>query len=273
MTRLCIYKCVFGDYDIIVPPRHYAAETDYVVVTENPDLPTPGWQRRIVKLEGFKSPKHANMFYRAKYHSELGDYAASLYLDGNIHVLGDLRSLFDSFLQKDVALGLQTHPDRTSVESEIEACIRHKLLRSVPDAQAELDLYRAEGFADDIGFFETNVIFKNHSKPGLEQAMDEWFMAFSRFVQRDQFSLPYAVWKTGVSYTESTYGLRSPDPKFISLYPHWPNKNKIDWLNAYIGARRYENFLFSMLNQAWTVFQVLRKKASPRQRLNALRKK
>lgn len=268
--RYCAYKCVFGNYDIVMPPSYLSEDCDYIVVTDDEKLSAPGWRKHVVSPKPFSSPKEANLFFKASYHEQLDAYEASLYLDGNIQIVGDVSILFEDFVKKDVALGLQTHPDRISVGEEMKACIRLSNLRSISDAWAELELYRSLGFPDTLGLFENNIIFKNHRVNGLDDAMSAWYQAFCKFGQRDQFSLPYVLWKTGVSYSTRTYGLRDPKPEFFFLYPHWSSDKKLDGLNAYIRARRYDRGIWPVVNIIWGAFQFLRAKISLGNRLRKL---
>ena len=261
-ARFLVYKCVFSDYDVILRPLKTSKACDYVVVTDNPNMSAPGWRKHIVSVMPFSSPKEANLFYRSTFHEHLSSYEASLYLDGNIQICSDITSLFETFISYGTALGLQVHPSRISVKEEIEACVNFSKLKSVPDAWAELDHYRSLGFLDDVGMFETGIIIKNHSVKGLDDAMNMWYRIFREFGQRDQISLPYIIWKTGVSYSKLNYGLRDPEPVSFFLYPHWKSRSILDWLNVYIRAHRYNGGIWPTINIVWDWFQEIRGKVS-----------
>lgn len=268
--RFVVYKCVFDDYDVVLRPKYLSEDCDYVVVTDNEQLSAPGWRKHVVSPEPFSSPKEANLFFRSSFHKQLSSYEASLYLDGNIQIARDIYALFEEFVKKGVALGLQAHPDRVSVKEEVEACIQFSKLQNIPDAWAELEHYRSLGFPDDVGVFETGIIFKNHCVSGLDDAMNTWYSEFRKFGQRDQMSLPYVIWKTGVSYSTRSYGLRNPEPEFFFLYPHWKSRSKLDWLNVYIRARRYDGGIWPVVNRSWDMFQVMRAKVSFKRHLRKL---
>lgn len=271
-SRFVVYKCVFSDYDVILRPSVVTKGCDYVVVTDNPDLFASGWQKHVVSAKKFSSAKEANLFYRSTFHEHLDCYEASLYLDGNIQICSDISGLFEKFVNSGAALGLQKHPERVSVAAEIEACIEFKKLKSVSDAWDELNYYRSLGFCDDMGLFETGLIFKNHSVDGLNEAMNAWYDAFRKFGQRDQLSLPFVLWKTGVSYSKFDYGLRDPVPENFFLYPHWKSCSKFDWLNVYIRAHRYNGGIWPAANIVWDKFQLLRGEVSLAKRLQKLTK-
>lgn len=270
--KYCIYKCVFGNYDIVLPPLIVSPICDYLVITDDANFSAPGWKKQIVSVEQFASPKTANLFFRALYHKQLTGYEASLYLDGNIQIAGDVAFLFEEFVNRGVALGLQLHPDRRSVEEEVKACIRLSLLKRPEDGWVELESYRSFGFPDNIGLFESNIIFKNHRVIGLDDAMSEWYDEFCKFRQRDQISLPYVIWKSGVSYSSRSYGLRDPRPEYFFLYPHSSSTNLLDWMNAYIRAHRYNRGLWPFVNIGWSTFQFIRAKVAPVKRLRRISK-
>jgi hypothetical protein len=121
--RLLVYTAVFDGYDRVFPPMHPEPGIDHVVVTDDPRMDAPGWRLHIIERSAFGSGKAANLHYKALMHRELPGYDASLYIDGNIRLIGRTSEVFDRFLASGAALGVYRHPKRSTVADEVEACI------------------------------------------------------------------------------------------------------------------------------------------------------
>lgn len=254
--KLLVYTAVFGGYDRVFPPVVPEAELDYVVVTDDPDLKLAGWRVLKVDPAAHGSPKAANLHYKALMHRELPGYDASLYIDGNIRLLGRTSEVFETFLATDAALGVFRHPTRDCVADEVETCVDSR--RGDPATlRAELAAYREEGFADDQGLIEAGIILKNHNAPDMDPAMGLWCDLFSRFRTRDQFSLPVVKARTGVSCAYHDFSFRNPNPWF----GHYPHRGAagVPALYADLAARSFDSLSHRLLLRAWQTWRKLRR--------------
>lgn len=245
--KLLVYTAVFGGYDRVFPPMRPEAGIDYVVVTDDPALSVPGWRTRVIAA-GAQGAKTANLQFKALMHRELPGYDASLYIDGNVRLLGRTSEVFDRFLATGAALGVYRHPLRDTVAAEVEACIA----AGKADAgklRAELADYRAEGFADDQGLIEATILLKNHNAPELDPAMGLWRDLFQRYQTRDQVSLPVVLWKTGLPCAYHDGSFRDPNAYF-GLYPH-RGAAHVPTLFADLSARAYDSLPHRLMLKAW----------------------
>lgn len=246
MKRL-VYTAVFGGYDRVFPPMHPEAGLDYVIVTDDAALSVPGWRTHVI-TPGALGAKTANLQFKALMHRELPGYDASLYIDGNIRLLGRTSEVFDRFLATGAALGVYRHPQRDTVAAEVEACIAAGKADPVK-LRAELADYRAEGFLDDQGLIEATILLKNHHSPELDPAMGLWRDLFQRYQTRDQISLPVVKWKTGLSCAWHEGSFREPNPYF-GLYPH-RGAAHVPPLYADLSARAYDSLAHRLLLRTW----------------------
>jgi len=104
--KCLVYTCVFDNYDWIFPPTCQEQELSYVIVTDDPTLNVSGWKTLVVDISGFANSKKANLHYRAFIHRVFKEYDFSLYVDGNIRLLGPTREFFSNFSTSNAALGL-----------------------------------------------------------------------------------------------------------------------------------------------------------------------
>jgi len=247
MARL-VYTAVFGGYDRVFPPMVEEPGIDHVLVTDDPAMAVRGWRTLAIDPAVHGSPKAANLHYKALMHRELGGYDASLYVDGNIRLIGRTGELFDRFEASGAALGVFRHPLRDNVGDEVEACIAAGK-GDASTLRAEYAAHRAEGFADDQGLIEATIILKNHRAPDLDPAMGLWRDLFARFRARDQLSLPVVKARTGVSCAYHDFSFRDPNPWF-GLYPHRGARG-VRPLYADLVARSYDSLPHRLAAAAW----------------------
>jgi hypothetical protein len=248
-VKLLAYTCVFDGYDRIFPPVRKDPALDYVVVTDDSGLHVDGWQTLVVDPTRFGSPRVANRYYKMLGHRYFEEYAGSIYVDGNIRMLGSASEPLTRLIASDVALGLFRHPKRGSVAEEIAACVEHGKTALSDRNREELSDYQSDGFTDQQGLVEATVLLKNHRHADLDRAMSLWWSLYERYESRDQFSLPYVLWRTGISHEWQAGSFRDLNPYF-GIYPHAGAKD-VPPLFTYLSARSYDSHIHRWCLEAW----------------------
>jgi hypothetical protein len=247
--KLLAYTCVFDGYDRVFPPVRIDPALDYLIVTDDSNLRVDGWRTFVVDPTRFESARAANRHYKMLGHRYFDDYAASVYVDGNIRMLGNASKPLIQLFSSNVALSLFRHPKRDSVAAEIAACVEHGKTALSARNREELSDYQLDGFTDKQGLVEATVLLKNHRHPALDRAMSLWWSLFERYDSRDQFSLPYVLWKTGIPHSWQAKSFRDPNPYF-GIYPHVATKG-ISALFTYVSARSYDSHIHRWWLGAW----------------------
>lgn len=247
--RLLVYTGIFGNYDRVFPPVRPVTRAHFVAVTDDPSLNVPGWATQVVEAGRFGTSREANRYYKMLGHRELGDFDASIYVDGNVRLLGDPVDAAAGFIKSGAALGIFRHPLRDSVAGEVEACIRNGKVEDPRPIRNEYQEYIADGFRDDLGLVEATILMKNHHHAGLDEAMALWHTLYARHLTRDQISLPYVLWKTGLPCHYHPGSFRDPNPHF-GLYPHFGDPNT-PTAYAYLRARSFDSRVHRLALGAW----------------------
>jgi len=60
------------------------------------------------------------------------------------------------------------------------------------------DFYLSEGCPDNTGIFMGGLIVRRHTK-AIARLNELWWEQITKFSQRDQLSLPYVLWKLGIT--------------------------------------------------------------------------
>lgn len=247
MKRL-IYTAVFGNYDRVYPPVR-RQDADHIIVTDRADVAVPGWTTMVVDVSRFATPKAANLHYRALMHRAASGYDTSLYLDGNLRLLCEPIALFEEFERSGAALGAYAHPQRSTVAEEARAVIALGKVRDTGRVKAEVDSYFADGFPDDVPLLWAGVVLKDHRSPKLDGAMELWSTLYQRHLTRDQLSLPYIVWKTGLPFHVLDERSRKKD-RFFGWYPHHGAEDAHPRYN-HVVARSYDSARYRILLKLW----------------------
>lgn len=200
--RRCLYTVNVGGYDKPRPAPRLAG-WDCLYFTDRP-LPllarlvtARGWTARVLEQE---AETGATLSRKPKLlaHRYLPDYDYSLYIDANIVVRQDPTALLES-LDWPVFLTAE-HPYRATLGEEIEACVAET--KAPPAAmRAQLGRYTAEGLPEAAPLYENNVLARRHNAPEAIRLAEAWWEAYTAHPTRDQLSLPYAAWRTGIGPT------------------------------------------------------------------------
>jgi len=255
--RPLVYTCVLGGYDRVFPPIRPEPGLDHVIFTDDASLKVPGWRSEVVDMSRFTSVRKANRYYKMLAHRVLPHYDSSLYVDGNVRLLGKSSELFQRLHKGDTAMVLFRHGRRASVTEEIAKCLELGKIADPAMVQAEVAAHRAEGFPDDRGLVEATILLKNHRHPALDPAMALWWEQFERFGSRDQFSLPYVLWKTALPVQYFDFGFREPNSWF-GVYPHRGAAN-VRPAYADLSARAYGSRLHWLALKVWQAVRALRR--------------
>lgn len=190
--RIVVYTCIAGDYDELHSPQTVEPGVDYVCFSDRPTSKHGIWKTQAMPCRTGSNASD-NRFVKMHPHRLFPDHDVSIYVDGNIKVIGDIVLLIHTALaRRDIAL--YEHPFRDCIYAEAEECaaIGHDWYWRIAK---QMRRYRKAGFPAHSGLFEGNVIIRRHHSLSVRSLMDAWWTIYSQGVRRDQLSLPYLSWK------------------------------------------------------------------------------
>jgi len=248
--RVAVYTSVFGGFEKVWPPVRPSVNHTHLLITDN-STPVRGWIVRQVNSGALSSPRLANRREKILFHENLEDHDYSVYIDANVRPTRSLQPLFEHFIASGADIGLYPHYARSTVSAEVTACLVRAKVEDQSRLHEELAFYKKEGFPDESGMWEGSVIFKNHRSARLPAAMHEWWNLYKVYESRDQFSLPFVIWKHGLTVANldhetdgrehyfirlqhSSHGVRNRVARFF----HARSVENSLWLAAYRGLRK-----------------------------------
>lgn len=228
MPNVAVYTCLFGGYDQLLTPLQRSPNCDYYCFTDDATLTSDFWQIRLLMADdsanAASTPADPQRFSRQPKilpHRYFPDYDASLYLDANLLLIGDLDDYIARYHRHSPLLLLK-HGERDCLYEELQACLEGQ--RDDPATMIQqVERYRSEGFPPHFGLAVGSFIYREHNNPQVIALMELWWQELSQGSKRDQLSLSYCLWKQNVS-ADFYYGNNWNNDYFIWL-PHRISSN------------------------------------------------
>jgi hypothetical protein len=194
--RLVVYTCVTGGYDELSAPAVLSPDVRYICFTDvTGGVPAP-WEVIDIGALPFGA-KDNNRYIKMHPHLFLPEHDVSLYIDGSVKIVGDVRALVTATLQSPNDVFLYEHPQRDCIYSEANACAYYGY-DWVWNINRQMQRYRGEGFPAHRGLFEAGVILRRNTEK-VSELMRYWWTDYTNGVKRDQLSLTVVAWRLGIS--------------------------------------------------------------------------
>lgn len=211
--KAAVYTCITGGYDTVKVPVNVDSRIDYHLFTDEPARGLAPWQVHTLDCPGIPAV-HRNRFAKMQPHRvpQLRRYDITLYVDGSIRIIGDVYEFLERCWRDEKPLYLYEHPLRRCVYEEARVCAIIGF-DSVFNVARQMRRYRRAGFPAQAGLYEANVLVRRTTEQ-VAKMMEMWWGEYYAGVRRDQLSLTYASWRTGVAVTS----LGQSDPRFDHRY-------------------------------------------------------
>lgn len=198
-VKVAVYTCIWGKYDNILEPYFVNPDIDYFIITDMNIPKDSVWEKLdISKFLDTKqmSPIEVNRFCKILPHRLFSEYDYSIYIDGNIRIVTDMFPIISDMSNH--ILGIHDYQVDCiyNMKDAIIAGKRAKKAYVLPQIQK----YKTEGFPENFGAFECNVLVRKHMDAQCQKLMEDWWNEFNNTTsKRDQLSLPYVLWKNNMT--------------------------------------------------------------------------
>jgi len=190
-----VYTSIFDNYDTLREPLTPSANVRFLCFTDNENVKSKVWE--IVNVERNGSGTDLNRRLKINPHVYLPGHDYSLYIDGNVQVLGDPAALFEKY-RRITEIAAPRHPARNCLYDEAATCISNG--KGDPDRIREIVAsYEQAGFPRGAGLFEFHILFRRTFSTNVIRLMELWWSEYEKGGQRDQITFPYSAWRCGVS--------------------------------------------------------------------------
>lgn len=180
--KKAIFSVITGGYDELPIAPLYEG-WDAIMFTDEYFSDPKGWDIR--KLPEASDPLVQSRDIKIRPHIHLPEYDLYCYIDGNQKFIKEPPSKPIWFM----------HQRRTNIFQEAKQIINNgRFPKAIINKQ--IDYYKEKGYKD-CGLF-LNGFHVRRNKKDINRLHDVWFEETCRFAPRDQVSLPYSVWRTGI---------------------------------------------------------------------------
>ena len=179
--RKAIYTVITGGYDNLNPAPTFKGWDKILFCDE--DINPKGWELR--KIDKSDNPLLQSRDIKINSHVHLSEYDLVCYIDGHQIFVSEPPSTPIWIM----------HSRRKSIFEEAKQIIKHGRF-STKLVNDQIDYYKRKGY-ECTGLYLNGFFVREHKKD-INTLHDVWFEETSRFTQRDQLSLPFAIWKTGI---------------------------------------------------------------------------
>jgi len=210
MNKNVIYIAIFGSEYYLHDPETKQDNWDYVCFTDNENFKSDIWDIRIVpKMYGgardSKKPKILP-------HRYLSEYDISIWVDGDVKIIGDVNTLVDAHLDS-TGYAVFNHKYCGGIDSRICIYEEAKFIKWLGDIHpqnhykdnlniinSQVERYRKDGYPENNGQARNTVLVRRHNDKMIIKSMEDWWLEIKYGSKRDQLSFPYVAWKNNLKF-------------------------------------------------------------------------
>lgn len=196
-----VYTVITGGYDTLKEPWIIDRDYDYICYTDNKNLVSDVWTIRYIENEeGLDNTRLARK-YKVLCHEFLKEYDYSVYVDGKMQIVGNLREMIERYSKGSPMLCFP-HYERECAYEEAEAFIKYREGKDKETGmiREQMKQYEAEGYSKNNGLIDTACLVRLHHNKELQKVLISWWNEIKNRSRRDQLSVGYACWKNNFHY-------------------------------------------------------------------------
>jgi hypothetical protein len=228
--KIAIYTSIFGGYDDLIDDQYQMDGVDYICFTDR-DLESETW--KVIKSTPiYNDPNRNAKKYKILPHRYLKDYDYSIWIDGNIKVISDIRALCNGDSYK-VYDHMQVFDKRNCIYDEAQAILNFGKINSERTPERgiknwkdnpklivdQMNRYISDGYPKNNGLATNPIIVRNHNDSDVIAVMEDWWSEIKYNSKRDQLSFNYIVWKNQFNFVYLQGDSRNNE-YFVSVGKH-----------------------------------------------------
>ncbi|MGY3446635.1 MULTISPECIES: rhamnan synthesis F family protein [unclassified Bradyrhizobium] len=222
LARTAVCTAVFGDFDTLLLPEVLEEDCDYYCFS---DRQIDGYGVFDIVQADYRDPDPRRSARYVKTHliNYVGEYENVIWLDANVLIRKSVQPYL-KMLGGDISLAAIAHPFRETCFEEASVCKEMKL----DEAELINEQIRRYVTIPELAssqLIETNFFCFLAQRKEVREMFRVWWNELNRYSRRDQISINYAIYKSGVRWKPvfaDRISLRdAPD---FCLFEHGMNK-------------------------------------------------
>lgn len=210
--RIVVYTYLIGDRSEIKAPAKVYGNCEYLSFTtaDSPEPPAP-WQQVIVDPQT-DNPVRESKRIKILSHDYISDADYTISHDASFTLAMDPEVLIRH--TGDSPISMHRHPCRNCLYQEADILLREGI-GDPAEIERQIREYRALGIPEGLGLHACGLIVRDHRSERVRSLELAWWKAFERGCERDQVSLPYARYITGLRVAPLPWPNVYESPAFI----------------------------------------------------------
>ena len=215
MNKKVIYTAIIGGYDELIEPSFKPNGWDFVCFSDR-DLKSDTWKiRKTIPL--YSDNTRTARKHKLLAHRFLPEYDISLWIDGNINVIGDINKLIPYLNDCNYSTydHLQNQLDsRGCIYDEANAILEagHRNFNLNPTKgkltykdnpnliQNQMNRYVNEGYPKNNGLVVQMEVLRRHNEKDVVDTMENHWLELKHNSKREQLSFNYIAWKNDLKF-------------------------------------------------------------------------
>ena len=201
--KIAVYTSIFGKYDVLHEDQFKMEGVDYLCFTDE-DLKS-NTQNIIKSIPIYNDPNRNAKKYKILPHRYLKDYDYSVWIDGNILVISDIRDLVKKSNYQVFDHNQTILDPRDCIYEEYNAIIQlgqqSGNYKDNPQIMHnQVNKYLKEGYPQNNGLATNPILLRKHNDINVIKTMEDWWLEIKHNSRRDQLSFNYIAWKNNFNF-------------------------------------------------------------------------
>ena len=222
MNSKILYTTIFGGYDDVTKPK-LSTDWDWKCFSEENSIP--------IYTDNTRNAKK----FKVLPHRYLQEYEYSIFIDGNMYVVGNVDELIEKYLS-DSNIAFFDHnknrmDPRDCIYDEYNAIMNlgkndpNQNFKDNPQVMYDqVKRYQDEGYPSHNGLITGMVILRRHNEKDCIRVMEDWWTEIKYGSKRDQLSFNYVAWKNNTKFNYMDGDSRNNEYFTRDTKPHKGNK-------------------------------------------------
>lgn len=191
-NKTALYTVISNDYD--TPKPISLRGVDCFMFTDDPTINCQGWQTVLIEKT---NDQRLQRKLKILGHPTLKNYDITVYIDANMTINNRFSSLISQF-KGGIAMG--NHKRRCVYDEGLAV----KKLKKAPSeiVNKQIAEYYENDFPANFGMWSAGVIIRDNKDEKIKEMCELWHKKLSEHSHRDQLSLPWALYHTGIKPKE-----------------------------------------------------------------------
>lgn len=203
--KVAVYTSIFGGYDALIEDHIQLPGVDFICFTDS-KIESTLWEiRKCTPI--YNDPNRNAKKYKVLPHRYLGEYDYSIWIDGNIKIVGNILELAGKHIYQVYDHNQTALDPRDCIYKEYQAIMHlgqsnggnYKDNPQVMHQQVQR--YADEGYPANNGLATNPIILRAHNDERVIDVMEDWWTEIKYGSRRDQLSFDYVAWKHKFKYS------------------------------------------------------------------------